>query len=116
VVAFTEDDWTECIRIADAIPTTGDFDRYRLDFLRGLSLFHLGSYRSSEEVFRRLSRESQDLSSRIVSKYLASDADGEARVYTGPVIWVWSRRQTRHCLGGPTRRRGTLHPASVLGF
>ncbi|MFF0047821.1 hypothetical protein [Streptomyces sp. NPDC005498] len=87
-LAFTEADWTECIRIADAIPTAGDFDRYRLDFLRGLSLFHLGSYRNSNEVFRRLDRESHDLSSRVVSAYLASNTDGKALVYTGSVRWA----------------------------
>lgn len=87
-LAFTEADWSECIRIADAIPNMGDFDRYRLDFLRGLSLFHLGSYRSSEEVFRLLDEESQDLSSRIVSAYLASDSAGKARVFTGRVNWA----------------------------
>jgi hypothetical protein len=87
-LAFTEADWSECLRIADAIPVAGDFDRYRLDFLRGLSLFHLGSYRASEEVFRRLDRESQDLSSRIVSAYLASASDGNASVFTGRVVWA----------------------------
>jgi hypothetical protein len=97
VLAFTEADWNECIRIADAIPTAGDFDRYRLDFLRGLSLFHLGSYRNSEEVFRRLDRESENLSSRIVSTYLASSADGKARVFTGRVVWAT-----------PDGRRGTV--------
>lgn len=88
MLAFTEADWNECLRIADAIPVAGDFDRYRLDFLRGLSLFHLGSYRASEEVFRRLDRESQDLSSRIVSTYLASGSDGKASLFTGRVVWA----------------------------
>jgi hypothetical protein len=88
VLAFTDADWNECIRIADAIPTAAEFDRYRLDFLRGLSLFHLESYRNSEEVFRRLDRESENLSSRIVSTYLASSADGQARAFTGRVVWA----------------------------
>ncbi len=96
VLAFTDTDWNECIHVADAIPAARDFDRYRLDFLRGLSLFHLGSYQNSEEVFRRLDQESQDLSSRIVSTYLASSADGQARVFTGRVIWAT-----------PDGRRGT---------
>ncbi|MFG3508673.1 hypothetical protein ACGF5F_24600 [Streptomyces sp. NPDC047821] len=87
-LAFTEADWSECIRVADLIPSAGDFDRYRLDFLRGLSLFHLGSYRASEEIFRILDEESQDLSSRVVSAYLASDAAGNARIFTGRVNWA----------------------------
>lgn len=96
VLAFSSTDWNECIRIADAIPTAADFDQYRLDFLRGLSLFHLGSYRNSEEIFRRLDRESQNLSTRIVSTYLASGEDGKASVFTGRVVWAT-----------PDGRRGT---------
>lgn len=75
-LAFTETDWNECLRIADAVPTAGDFDRYRLEFLRGISLFHLRSYLSSAEAFRRLDQHSQNLSSRVVSTYLYSDAGG----------------------------------------
>lgn len=86
--AFTEGDWNECLRVADSIPSTGDFDRYRLNFLRGLSLFHLGSYRASEEVFRALDEESQDLSSRVISAHLASDAAGNAKIFTGRVNWA----------------------------
>lgn len=95
-LAFTEVDWGECLRITDSIPSAGDFDRYRLDFLRGLSLFHLESYRASEEVFRLLDEESQDLSSRVVSAYLASDTAGNARIFTGRVTWA-----------SPDGRRGT---------
>jgi hypothetical protein len=86
VVAFTEDDWDECLAIADAIPDLGGYDRYRRDFLRGLALFHRGQYQSSKEVFRRLDDESRDLSSRIISKYLASNPDGTSRKFTGRVM------------------------------
>jgi hypothetical protein len=85
VVAFTDSDWDECLMITDAIPEAGGYDRYRRDFLRGLSLFHLGQYSSSKEVFRRLDDESRNLSARIVSKYLASDPDGNPRQFTGRV-------------------------------
>jgi hypothetical protein len=86
VVALTADDWGECLSIADAIPDAGGYDRYRRDFLRGLALFHLEQYQSSEEVFRRLGDESRDLSSRVVSKYLASSPDGTPRKFTGRVV------------------------------
>jgi hypothetical protein len=86
VVAFTDDDWDECLAIADAIPDIGGYDRYRRDFLRGLALFHRGRYQSSKEVFRRLDDESRDLSSRIISKYLASNPDGTPRKFTGRVL------------------------------
>uniref|UniRef100_A0AAU2K329 Novel STAND NTPase 5 domain-containing protein n=1 Tax=Streptomyces sp. NBC_00049 TaxID=2903617 RepID=A0AAU2K329_9ACTN len=87
-LAFTETDWNECLRIADAVPTAGDFDRYRLEFLRGISLFHLRSYLSSAEAFRRLDQHSQNLSSRVVSTYLYSDAGGTAQSFTGSVRWA----------------------------
>jgi hypothetical protein len=96
VLALSDADWNECLRITDAIPTSGDYDRYRLDFLRGLSLFHLGFHQNSKEVFRKLDQESRDLSSRIVSKYLASNSNGTARVFTGRVAWAT-----------PDGRRGT---------
>jgi hypothetical protein len=86
IVALTDHDWDECLAIADAIPDAGGYDRYRRDFLRGLSLFHRGQYQSSKQVFRRLDDESRDLSSRIISKYLASNHDGTATQYTGRVI------------------------------
>jgi hypothetical protein len=87
-VALTDREWEECLTIADAIPDAGGYDRYRRDFLRGLSLFHRGHYQSSKEVFRRLDDESRNLSSRIISKYLASNRDGTAVQYTGRVISV----------------------------
>jgi len=85
-VALTDHDWDECLALADAIPDAGGYDRYRRDFLRGLSLFHRGQYQSSKEVFRRLDDESRDLSARIISKYLASNTNGTAVQYTGRVI------------------------------
>jgi hypothetical protein len=85
-VALTNHDWDECLTIADAIPDAGGYDRYRRDFLRGLSLFHIGQYQNSKEVFRRLDDESRDVSSRIISKYLASNPDGTAAQYTGRVL------------------------------
>ena len=86
VVPFSGDDWDECLSIADAIPDAGGYDRYRRDFLRGLALFHRGHYQASEGVFRRLGEESRDLSSRVISKYLASGPDGTPRKFTGQVV------------------------------
>ncbi|MEU6309800.1 hypothetical protein [Streptomyces sp. NPDC047014] len=86
VVAFSDETWTECLAIVDAIPETVGYDRYRRDFLRGLALFHLGQYQASKEAFVRLDRESRDVSSRIISKYLASQSDGTAQTFTGRVL------------------------------
>jgi hypothetical protein len=87
-VAFTDADWEECLALTEAIPDLAGYDRYRRDFLRGLSLFHRSQYQNSKDVFRRLDEESRDLSSRIISKYLASNPDGSAREFTGRVISV----------------------------
>jgi hypothetical protein len=95
-VSFTDRDWEECLIITDAIPDAGGYDRYRRDFLRGLSLFHLGQYQSSKEVFRRLDDESRDRSSRIVNQYMASNPDGTPRQFTGRVTSA-----------APDGRRGT---------
>ncbi|WP_086564539.1 hypothetical protein [Streptomyces africanus] len=132
VLAFAPDDWEECLRVADAIPNAGGFDRYRLDFLRGLSLFHLGSYRRSDEVFRALDRESHDLSSRVVATYLLSSPDGNARVFTGRVTWatpdgrkgtVWVDQLTTEVAFIPQRfsvsdfrKRGDVLPAFHIAF
>jgi hypothetical protein len=86
VAPLTGADWDECLTIADAIPDAGGYDRYRRDFLRGLALFHRGHYQASEEVFRRLGDESRDLSSRVISKYLASSPDGTPAKFTGRVV------------------------------
>ncbi|MFE2867251.1 hypothetical protein [Embleya sp. NPDC059259] len=86
VVAFSDETWTECLAIVEAIPETVGYDRYRRDFLRGLALFHLGQYQASKEAFDRLDRESRDVSSRIISKYLASQPDGTAQTFTGRVL------------------------------
>ena len=96
VVAFTNHDWEECLAVADAIPQTAGYDRYRLDFLRGMSLFHRGHYQSSKDVFRRLNEESRHVSSRVIAKYLASNPDGTPSRYTGRVMSV-----------SPDGRRGT---------
>lgn len=87
-VAFTDADWAECLALTEAVPDLAGYDLYRRDFLRGLSLFHLGQYQGSEDVFRRLDDESRDLSSRIISKYLASNSDGKPREFTGRVMSV----------------------------
>lgn len=87
-VAFTDKDWAECLALTEASPDLAGYDRYRRDFLRGLSLFHRGQHQSSKDVFRRLDDESRDLSSRVISKYLASNPDGTPREFTGRVMSV----------------------------
>jgi len=88
VLAFSTGDWNDCLRIADAISSPNSFDQYRLQFLRGLALFHLGQYKRSEAVFGELDRDSTELSSRVVATYLASTETGEPQLLAGRVTWA----------------------------
>lgn len=94
---FNTQDWHECLKVADAVPSAANFDKYRLEFLRGLALFHLGSFKQSANVFQQLDRDSYELSNRIISTYLASTSDGEPQLFTGRVTWAT-----------PDGRRGTV--------
>jgi hypothetical protein len=96
VLPFNREDWNECLRLAEAIPSAATFDEYRLEFLRGLALFHLGAHKQSAAVFQKLDRDSVELSNRIISTYLASTPEGEAQLFTGRVTWA-----------SPDGRRGT---------
>ncbi len=88
VLAFSTKDWNDCLHIADAISSPNSFDQYRLQFLRGLALFHLGQHRLSEAVFSELDRDSAELSFRVVATYLASAETGEPQLLGGRVTWT----------------------------
>lgn len=87
-LAFSREDWRECLTIADAVSSPSSFDQYRLQFLRGLALFHLAQYKRSEAVFAQLDRDSAELSSRVVSTYLASNETGQPLLLGGRVTWA----------------------------
>jgi hypothetical protein len=84
-VAFSPNDWEESLRICDLIEEASVFDTYRIDFLRGLALFHLGRYRASMTEFEELDRSAVDYSNRVIGTYLASNADGSPAKFTGQV-------------------------------
>ncbi|RSN49458.1 hypothetical protein DMC64_02525 [Amycolatopsis sp. WAC 04197] len=88
VLAFTTQDWDECIEVVHSISTATSFERYRLDFLHGLALFHLGQYRLSESIFRDLDQRTAELSSRVVATYVASNENGAPQLYSGRVTWT----------------------------
>jgi hypothetical protein len=87
-LAFSAQDWSDCVEVVEAVSSTTSFDQYRLEFLHGLALFHLGQYRKSEAVFQDLDRRTVELSSRVVATYLASTESGEPQLHSGRVTWT----------------------------
>lgn len=84
-VPFTEGDWQESLDLVDTLHGAAGFDHYKLSFLRGLSLFHLGSISSAQDEYRRLGSLGLDLSRRVHLAYIASNPNGTPREFTGRV-------------------------------
>lgn len=84
-VPFTEADWQECLDLLDTLHGAAGFDQYKISFLRGLALFHLGSISSAQDEYRRLGSLGLDVSRRVHIAYLASSPDGTPREFTGRV-------------------------------
>lgn len=87
-VAFIESDWWSCLELLDTLHGAAAFDQYRIAFLRGLALFHVGSIAASQSEFRELGSLGLDVSRRVHLAYLASDEDGHPRKFTGRVAWA----------------------------
>lgn len=87
-LAFSAQDWSDCVGLVQSVSSPISFDQYRLEFLHGLALFHLGHYRKSEAVFQDLDRRTVELSSRVVATYLASTESGEPQLHSGRVTWT----------------------------
>jgi hypothetical protein len=85
-VALDASGWEDCLDLAESLGSADGFDRYRADFVRGLALFHLGSVKASQSVFRDLGSLALDLRARVVSAYLASDSHGKPVEFTGRVL------------------------------
>ncbi len=84
-IAFGEKDWRECLDLLDTLRGAASFDQYRIAFLRGLALFHVGSISKSQAEFRELGSLGLDVSRRVHLAYLASDPDGRPQKFTGRV-------------------------------
>lgn len=87
-VAFSESDWWACLELLDTLRGAAAFEQYRIAFLRGLALFHVGSIAASQSEFRELGSFGLDVSRRVHLAYLASDNDGHPRKFTGRVAWA----------------------------
>lgn len=87
-VAFTDTDWWGCLELLDTLRGAATFDQYRITFLRGLALFHVGSVAASQSEFRELGSLGLDVNRRVHLTYLASDNGGSPRKFTGRVAWA----------------------------
>lgn len=87
-VAFTEADWWSCLKLLNTLRGAAAFDQYRIAFLRGLALFHVGSIAASQAEFRELGSLGLDVNRRVHLAYLASDPEGHPRKFTGRVAWA----------------------------
>jgi hypothetical protein len=90
--------WEETLRLATELSPYASFDRYRLDFLRALGLFHTGQFQQAETTFVSLDRATPNLAQRIQTSFVEADATGFVKVFTGQVQrllgdqsrgWVW---------------------------
>ncbi len=84
-VAFGESDWRSCLDLVGTLHGAAGFDQYRIAFVRGLALFHLGLISAAQAEFRVLGSLGLDVSRRVYLAYLASNPDGTPREFTGRV-------------------------------
>lgn len=87
-IPFSASDWRECLETIQSLHGTADFDQYRISFVRGLCLFHLGSVKASQEEFHRVGNLGSEITRRVVLSYTASDGQGEPLLFTGRVSWA----------------------------
>ena len=87
-VAFKQEDWKECLDLLDSLRGAATFDQYRISFLRGLALFHMGFINRCQTEFRELGSLGLDVSRRVHLTYLASNSNGNPTKYTGRVAWA----------------------------
>ena len=74
-----------CLDLVRSLRGAAGFDQYRISFVRGLALFHLGSISNAQAEFRNLGSLGLDVSRRVYLSYLASNPDGTPTEYTGRV-------------------------------
>jgi hypothetical protein len=84
-VPFTESAWADCLDLVGSLRGAAGFDQYRIAFVRGLALFHLGSISNAQAEFRSLGSLGLDVSRRVYLAYLAGNPDGTPMEFTGRV-------------------------------
>jgi hypothetical protein len=86
LVGLSKEEWEECLGLADSLVGAAGFDRHRVEFVRGLALFHLGAIQDAQAAFRRIEESGLVVGARVIMAYLATDTSGAAVEYTGRVL------------------------------
>lgn len=131
-IAFTQEEWTQCLDLLASLRGAAAFDQYRISFLRGLALFHVGAIGRCQSEFRELGSLGLDVSRRVHLTYLASDPDGSPTKFTGRVtrasadgrkgrVWVEGLRAEidfvpLHFSTESYRSKGEVLPEFHIGF
>ena len=131
-IAFKQEDWKECLDLLDSLRGAATFDQYRISFLRGLALFHMGFINRCQTEFRELGSLGLDVSRRVHLTYLASNSNGNPTKYTGRVasasadgrkgkVWVDQLRAEidfvpLHFSSEHYRSNGEILPEFHIGF
>lgn len=85
---LTAAQWQEALDLVSDLSPYATFDRYRLDFLRALALFHLGRYQQADDAFHELDRATTNLAQRIQTSFVEAGPDLSPAVFTGQVQTV----------------------------
>jgi hypothetical protein len=88
-IPFTKKDWEYCLYLLDLLLSKGEiYSTATIYYLKGISEFHLGGLKQSQDTFRFLDQEtsfSSYGSRRIAKTYLASNPDGSPKYFSGTV-------------------------------
>jgi hypothetical protein len=86
---FDNENWRELASLLKALMSTNEFyENASLMYLQGIAEFHLNHIANSLEIFKQLElAESHAGRRRIIRSYLASNADGQPKIYSGTVAW-----------------------------
>lgn len=112
-VPFTSQDWMYCYELLSEILQSHEVYRSPLiQYLLGLTLFHINAIEASEHVFRELEKDITIRGRRrIIRSYLASLPDGHPKKFLGTVDWVDTRQNRGEIYVSEIRRRVLFIPS-----
>ena len=93
-VPFSPNDWAYCSELlTDTLRCNEVYRAPIIQYLLGVTLFHVNSIENAEKIFRELEMDtSMRGRRRILRSYLVSRPDGQPKKYSGTVDWVDSGR------------------------
>ena len=113
VVPFSQDDWSYLRQLIEDLLSKPDvLGNLRLQYLKGLALFHLGQISASFDAFRDIERQADKVRTRrrIVRSYLASTPEGKPKKFHGIMQWKDAERNRGEIYVEELRRRILFFP------